>query len=212
MTVYAYRGRTGAGAVAGELEATDRMAAVAQLRSRGVVATAVQEKKAKTGGFTFSFAKTFGGRVSDKDIAIHTRQFSTMVDAGLPLAQCLTILGEHSDSKTLREAATSIAHEVDGGAILADSLRKFPAAVDELVLVVHPRGAGRVRLRLQKVLLDRPGQPGDRRAFVEGADRRHAHPKGRGGPLHPHPRHADLVRCPDPGGLAHHRPLGRQPG
>ncbi|PYM99903.1 MAG: hypothetical protein DME08_04905 [Candidatus Rokuibacteriota bacterium] len=51
MTVYAYRGRTGAGAVAGELEATDRMAAVAQLRSRGVVATAVQEKKAKTGGF-----------------------------------------------------------------------------------------------------------------------------------------------------------------
>src|SRR5438034_3452075 len=132
MTVYAYRGRTGAGAVAGELEATDRMAAVAQLRSRGVVATAVQEKKAKTGGFTFSFAKTFGGRVSDKDMAIYTRQFSTMVDAGLPIAQCLTILGEQSESKTLREVTTNIAHDVEGGATLADSFRKFPKTFDDL--------------------------------------------------------------------------------
>src|SRR6266700_3126825 len=132
MTVYAYRGRTGAGAVAGELEATDRMAAVAQLRSRGVVATAVQEKKAKTGGFTFSFAKTFGGRVSDKDMAIYTRQFSTMVDAGLPIAQCLTILGEQSESKTLREVTTKIAHDVEGGATLADSFRKFPKTFDDL--------------------------------------------------------------------------------
>src|SRR2546427_2599354 len=132
MTVYAYRGRTGAGAVAGELEATDRMAAVAQLRSRGVVATAVHEKKAKTGGFTFSFAKTFGGRVSDKDMAIYTRQFSTMVDAGLPIAQCLTILGEQSESKTLREVTTNIAHDVEGGATLADSFRKFPKTFDDL--------------------------------------------------------------------------------
>src|SRR6266704_3286653 len=132
MTVYAYRGRTGAGAVAGELEAPDRMAAVAQLRSRGVVATAVQEKKAKTGGFTFSFAKTFGGRVSDKDMAIYTRQFSTMVDAGLPIAQCLTILGEQSESKTLREVTTNIAHDVEGGATLADSFRKFPKTFDDL--------------------------------------------------------------------------------
>ncbi len=134
MTVYAYRGRTGAGAVAGELEATDRMAAVAQLRSRGVVATAVQEKKAKTGGFTFSFAKTFGGRVSDKDMAIYTRQFSTMVDAGLPIAQCLTILGEQSESKTLREVTTNIAHDVEGGATLADSFRKFPKTFDDLYI------------------------------------------------------------------------------
>src|SRR3989475_6199205 len=132
MTVYAYRGRTGAGAVAGELEAADRMAAVAQLRSRGVVATAVQEKKAKTGGFTFSFAKQFGGRVSDKDLAIYTRQFSTMVDAGLPIAQCLTILGEQSESKTLREVTTKIAHDVEGGATLADSFRKFPKTFDDL--------------------------------------------------------------------------------
>src|SRR5262244_4491347 len=132
MTVYAYRGRTGAGAVAGELEAADRMAAVAQLRARGVVATAVQEKKAKTGGLTFSFAKTFGGRVNDKDMAIYTRQFSTMVDAGLPIAQCLTILGEQSESKTLREVTTNIARDAKGGGTLADSFRKFPKTFDDL--------------------------------------------------------------------------------
>ena len=132
MTVYAYRGRTGAGAVAGELEATDRMAAVAQLRSRGVVATAVQEKKAKTGGFTFSFAKTFGGRVSDKDMAIYTRQFSTMIDAGLPIAQCLGILSEQSESKVLRDVTARIAKDVEGGTTLADSFRKYPKAFDDL--------------------------------------------------------------------------------
>src|SRR5256712_9158015 len=108
------------------------MAAVAQLRSRGVGATAVQEKKAEAGGFTFSFAKTFGGRVSDKDMAIYTRQFSTMVDAGLPIAQCLTILGEQSESKTLREVTTNIARDVEGGGTLADSFRKFPKTFDDL--------------------------------------------------------------------------------
>src|SRR5262249_60638111 len=132
MTVYAYRGRTGAGAVAGELEAADRMAAVAQVRARGVVATAVQEKKAKTGGLSFSFAKTFGGKVKDKDLAIYTRQFSTMVDAGLPIAQCLTILGEQSESKTLRAVTTNIARDVEGGATLADSFRKVPTTFDNL--------------------------------------------------------------------------------
>src|SRR5262249_62212564 len=99
MAVYAYRGRTGAGAVAGDVEAADRMTAVAQLRARGVVATSVQEKKAKA-GFNFSFGPKLGGKVKDKDLAIYTRQFSTMVDAGLPIAQCLTILGEQSESKT----------------------------------------------------------------------------------------------------------------
>src|SRR5688572_20146067 len=118
MTVFAYRGRTTAGAIAGEIEALDRMAAVAQLRSRGVVATSVAERKARTGGFSFGLR---AGRVKDKDMAIYTRQFSTMVDAGLPIAQCLTILGEQSESVTLRQTTTQIAREVESGATLADS-------------------------------------------------------------------------------------------
>ncbi len=132
MAVYAYRGRTAAGAVAGEMEAADRMTAVAQLRAKGVVATAVQERKAKTGGFSLSFAKKLGGRVKDKDLAIYTRQFSTMVDAGLPIAQCLTILGEQSESKTLRDTTSNIARDVEGGGTLADSFRKFPKTFDDL--------------------------------------------------------------------------------
>ncbi|HET6381086.1 MAG TPA: type II secretion system F family protein [candidate division Zixibacteria bacterium] len=132
MAVFAYRGRTAGGVVAGELEAPDRLAAVAQLRARGVTATSVQEKKVRTTSFTLSLGKKAGGKVKDKHLAIYTRQFSTMVDAGLPIAQCLTILGEQSESKPLREVTTQIAREVEGGASLADSFRKFPKVFDDL--------------------------------------------------------------------------------
>jgi type IV pilus assembly protein PilC len=126
MSVFVYRGRSGSGAVAGEIEASDRAAAVAQLRSKGVVATSVQERKARAA------AKAVGGRVKDKDLAIFTRQFSTMVDAGLPIAQCLAILAEQSDSKVLRGVTAQIALDVQGGATLADSFGKFPRTFDNL--------------------------------------------------------------------------------
>src|SRR3990170_5681745 len=102
MAVFAYRGRSASGSVAGEIEADDRPAAVAQLRQKGIVATSVQERQAKAAA-----VKKVGGKVKDKDLAIYTRQFSTMVDAGelaiytrqfstmvdagLPIAQCLSI-------------------------------------------------------------------------------------------------------------------------
>ncbi len=127
MPVFAYRGRSAAGAVAGEIEADDRPAAVAQLRAKGVVATSVQERQAKAPA-----VKRVGGRVKDKDLAIYTRQFSTMVDAGLPIAQCLTILSEQSDSKTLRDVTGRIQREVEGGATLAESFRKYPKVFDDL--------------------------------------------------------------------------------
>ena len=127
MPVFAYRGRTAAGAVTGEIEADDRPGAVAQLRAKGVVATSVQQRQAKAPA-----TKRFGGKVKDKDLAIYTRQFSTMVDAGLPIAQCLTILSEQSDSKTLRDVTGRIAREVEGGATLAESFRKYPKVFDDL--------------------------------------------------------------------------------
>lgn len=127
MPVFAYRGRSAAGAVTGEIEADDRPGAVAQLRAKGVVATSVQQRQAKAAA-----TKRFGGKVKDKDLAIYTRQFSTMVDAGLPIAQCLTILSEQSDSKTLRDVTGRIAREVEGGATLAESFRKYPKVFDDL--------------------------------------------------------------------------------
>src|SRR6266542_3388138 len=82
MAMYAYRGRSGGAVVSGEIEANDRPTAVTQLRARGVVATSVQERTAKPVGM-----KKIGGKVKDKHLAIYTRQFSTMVDAGLPVGE-----------------------------------------------------------------------------------------------------------------------------
>ena len=127
MPVFAYRGRSGAGVVAGEIEADDRPGAVAQLRAKGVIATSVQERQAKAAA-----VKKIGGSVRDKDLAIYTRQFSTMVDAGLPIAQCLSILSEQSDSKTLRDVTKRITTEVEGGATLAESFKKYPRVFNDL--------------------------------------------------------------------------------
>ena len=127
MAMYAYRGRSGGAVVSGEIEANDRPTAVTQLRARGVVATSVQERTAKPVGM-----KKIGGKVKDKHLAIYTRQFSTMVDAGLPIAQCLSILAEQSDSKVLRDVTGKIAHEVEGGVTLAESFRKYPKVFNDL--------------------------------------------------------------------------------
>jgi len=127
MAVFAYRGRSTSGTVSGQIEADDRPAAVAQLRARGIVATSVQERQAKAAA-----VKKVGGKVKDKDLAIYTRQFSTMVDAGLPIAQCLAILAEQGDSKALRDVTGKIAREVEGGATLAESFRKYPKVFNDL--------------------------------------------------------------------------------
>ena len=132
MSTFTYRGRSASGVVAGEIEAGDRMQAVAQLRAKGVVATSVQERAARGAGFTLNLSFRRKGKVKDRDLAIYTRQFSTMVDAGLPIAQCLGILGEQSESKTLREVTSQIAKEVESGGTLADSFRKFPRTFDDL--------------------------------------------------------------------------------
>ncbi len=126
MAVFVYRGRSAGELVNGQVEAEDRIAAVAQLRAKGVVATQVQEHKAKP------VAVKKVGKAKDKDLAIYTRQFSTMIDAGLPIAQCLGILAEQSDSRPLRTCTAGIAKEVEAGATLADAYRKYPRTFDDL--------------------------------------------------------------------------------
>src|SRR5262249_59404688 len=73
-----------------------------------------------------------GGKVKDKDLAIFTRQLSTMIGAGLPLVRCLNILAEQSDSPPLRGIARSVARAVAEGATLAESLRRHPRTFDDL--------------------------------------------------------------------------------
>lgn len=127
MPVFTYKGRSTAGAVNGELEADNRLAAVSALRAKGVVATQVQEKKVKAAA-----QKKLGGKVKDKDLAIYTRQFSTMIDSGLPIAQCLNILSEQSDSKPLRDVTSVISKDVESGATLAEAFRKYPKIFNDL--------------------------------------------------------------------------------
>jgi type IV pilus assembly protein PilC len=127
MAVWTYQGRTVAGSTQGEVEAPDRNAAVAILRGKGVLTTAIKEKPA-----TAVKEKKIGGKVKDREMAIFTRQFSTMIDAGLPIVQCLTILSEQTESKVLRDVTTTIARDVEGGSTLADAFHKHPRTFHEL--------------------------------------------------------------------------------
>ena len=126
MAVFVYQGRSANGMQNGEIEASDRSAAVGELRRRAILVTKIAEKSAPR--VTFKF----GGKVSDKEMAIFTRQFSTMIDAGLPLVQCLNILAEQSDSKTLRSVTGQVARNVEAGSTLADALRRHPRTFDDL--------------------------------------------------------------------------------
>ena len=126
MPVFSYTGRGARGLTTGEIEAPDRMAAVGELRNRAILVTKIEEK---AGGKT---VVKLGGKVNDREMAIFTRQFSTMIDAGLPLVQCLNILADQSESKTLRAVTANVARQVEAGATLAESLRRHPRIFDDL--------------------------------------------------------------------------------
>jgi len=126
MAVFTYSGRGTGGTMTGEIEAPDRTSAVGELRKRAILVTKTQER---SGGKSPSKA---GGKVKDKEMAIFTRQFSTMIDAGLPLVQCLNILAEQSESKNLRDVTGRVARSVEQGSTLADALRRHPRTFDDL--------------------------------------------------------------------------------
>ena len=127
MPTFTYTGRGTRGIINGEIDAADRTTAVGELRNRAILVTKIAEKAGAKAGVI-----KFGGKVSDKELAIFTRQFSTMVDAGLPLVQCLNILAEQSDSKTLRGVTANVARQVEAGSTLADALRRHPRTFDDL--------------------------------------------------------------------------------
>jgi len=125
--MYLWEGRSRGGIVhKGELEATTRDAAVATLHQQHIVVTAI---KPKPKDLTLP---GFGGKVSEKELVLFTRQFSTMIDAGLPLVQCLDILSKQTENKTFAKTIVEIKNEVEGGATFADALRKHPKTFDDL--------------------------------------------------------------------------------
>lgn len=139
MATFAYVGRTRSGAVKkGELSAKSRDEAVDQLRKQSVVVTSLDEKKGG-GGFKFSL----GSGLTDKDLVVFTRQFGTMINAGLPLVQCLEILSTQSENKVLRETIGEVKTRVEAGSTFSDALRKHPKVFDDLyVNMVHAGEVG----------------------------------------------------------------------
>jgi type IV pilus assembly protein PilC len=127
MPVYAYRGRTRAGGeVRGEREADTKQALVATLRREQINPLVVKEK-----GKEFTLPK-FGGKVKTKELAIFTRQFSVMIDAGLPLVQCLEVLASQQENKVFQDVLQAVRTDVEGGSTLAFAMRQQPKVFDEL--------------------------------------------------------------------------------
>lgn len=140
MSTFAYVGRTRQGSVKkGELTAKTREEAVDQLRKQNVVVTSLEEKSGKGGKFNFSL----GSGLTDKDLVVFTRQFGTMINAGLPLIQCLDILATQSENKVLRETVGDVKISVEGGSTFSDALRKHPRVFDDLyVNMIHAGEVG----------------------------------------------------------------------
>ena len=127
MPNYSWKGRTRAGRMQeGVLVAESKEAAIATLRKQQIIVTAVTEK-----GKEFALPK-LGGGISNKEIAVFTRQFSVMIDAGLPLVQCLEILGSQQENRTFQKVLFQVRQDVESGSTLADALRKHPKAYDDL--------------------------------------------------------------------------------
>jgi type IV pilus assembly protein PilC len=142
MATFAYVGRTRSGAVKkGELSAKTRDEAVDQLRKQSVVVTSLEEKKSGAGGFNVNLS--FGSGLTDKDLVVFTRQFGTMINAGLPLVQCLEILSTQSENKVLRETIGEVKTQVEAGSTFSDALRRHPKVFDDLyVNLVHAGEVG----------------------------------------------------------------------
>ena len=129
MAVFKYAGKNRAGASQkGVIEAADQATAVAQLRRQGVLGASV---KPKSRDIQFKIPG-FEPGVSEKDLVTFTRQFATMIDAGLPLVQCLEILGNQQDNKTFKRVLIQVRQDVESGSNLADYMRKHPKAFPDL--------------------------------------------------------------------------------
>ena len=147
MSVFAWKGRTASGDVrSGNIEAQDREDALSQLRRKRIVVTQVRPK-AK--GLSFSFGRG-KKNVKGRDLAIFTRQFSTMIDSGLPLVQCLDILSKQTEDSGFRTVITEVMHDVEAGTTLAEAMGKHHNAFDSLY--VNMVDAGEAGGILDKIL------------------------------------------------------------
>jgi len=124
--IFQWSGKTTKGALQnGEITANSKEEVIAYLRRQNIIPATITRKPKSL--FTLP-----GGRVKDKDIVVFTRQFATMIDAGLPLVQALEILSKQTVSKPLAKAVSDVKTDVEGGTTYADALKKHPKIFSEL--------------------------------------------------------------------------------
>jgi type IV pilus assembly protein PilC len=132
MATFAYTGRSRAGqTVTGEFMADTMDGAVAALRREQILVTQINPVK-EAAAPARDGKKPRAKSVKAKDLAVFTRQFSVMIGAGLPLVQCLDILGNQAEDKNFGEVILATRADVEGGASLADAMSKHPKAFDSL--------------------------------------------------------------------------------
>jgi type IV pilus assembly protein PilC len=134
MAIFVWEGRTAQGRlVKGDnLEAPDLEAALTRLREQRIRPIASRVREKGKGLERELSIPGFGDKVTTKDISLATRQLATMIDAGLPIVQCLDILAQQSESKLLCKTVSTVKKDVEGGSTLADALRKHPKIFDDL--------------------------------------------------------------------------------
>jgi type IV pilus assembly protein PilC len=128
MPNFSFKGRNREGAtISGERAADNRQALALALRREQIFLLEAQEKKAAAG------AKwDFGGNPTPKDVAVFTRQFSVMIDAGVPLVQCIELLATTQDNKKFKDALKAVQTDVESGNSLAASMKNHPKVFDDL--------------------------------------------------------------------------------
>jgi type IV pilus assembly protein PilC len=149
MPSFEWKGRTRAGGTQeGVLLADNRDAAIAVLRRQQIQVTNIREK-----GREIKLIPRLPGKVNRKRISIFTRQFSVMLDAGLPLVQCLEILGGQEENKTFAGIINDVRSDVESGASIADAMRKHPKAFDSLYtnMVAAGEAGGILDIILQRL-------------------------------------------------------------
>jgi type IV pilus assembly protein PilC len=128
MPVFTFSGKDASGQkISGERVAPNKQTLSQQLRRERITPGAIREK-----GKEFSLPTFGSGRVKVKEIAIFFRQFSVMIDAGLPLVQCLEILAANQENQTFQKILTGVRTTVEGGSTLANAMRQYPNTFDDL--------------------------------------------------------------------------------
>jgi type IV pilus assembly protein PilC len=112
----------------GEIDAADEAAVRGQLRRQGFKSITVKKKPKDL----FENIAFFQEKITEKNVVVFCRIFATMINAGLPLIQCLDLLGRQEENKTFSKVIWSIKADIEGGSTLTDALKKFPEIFDDL--------------------------------------------------------------------------------